>query len=135
MKIYELEQSKRVDMFTQEKSIKEFTPIAETDKDIEVCSTIKIYGKYYTVCSKMTDNSYAIVEKINISDKPEEDLYGEDYITCPVCHEQNKDSFDYDDGDENYKCSYCGSVFSYQRVVNVTYNMQLKKRGDIQEIC
>lgn len=134
MKIYVVnDSSKRVDLIVERKKIEDLVPIAETNQDINVCQAIKIGEKFYTVCSKMCDNSYCIVEEITLSDE-EDELSYEDEIICPVCKKAVMDSWEYPDYDSDFKCSYCGSIFSYERITNPEYNMTLKKRGEVLEI-
>lgn len=134
MKIYVVNDSlKRTNLFFNKEKLKDLVPIAETNQNIDVCQVIKIGEIFYTVCSKMCDNSFAIVEEITLSDEENELCY-EDEIICPVCKKAVIDSWEYPDYDSDFKCSYCGSIFSYERIINPEYNMTLKKRGKILEI-
>ena len=130
IKIYELNDGESI----IDKNLNESTPIAITDLDIEMNHAIKIKDQTYTiVCMgrKGTgEKEYAIVEKIDISNNQEE-LYSEDEITCPYCNEPITDSFEYPDYEEKFECQCCGSIFSYEREVSVTYDMKLIKAGKI----
>lgn len=115
------------------KSLNDFTPIAETDKEIDISQVLRINGKFYSVWMKRSDNSYAYVEEIDLS-KSEDELYYEDEIICPNCKTAVLDSWECADYDNNFKCGKCGSVFSYERIVNPTYNMKLIKKGKVIEV-
>ena len=134
MKIYEMSVKDDVDInFRKTKSIEDFIPIAETDKNINICQAIRIGGKTYSVWTKRTDNSRAFVEEIDLS-KSEDELYGEKEIICPCCKKAVLDSWEYEDYNSHFECSYCGSVFSYERIVNPTYNMKLITKGEVIKI-
>lgn len=123
----------RTDIFFKRKNLDEFEPIAETNQDISVCEAIKIRNKIYSVCCKQCDNSYACVEEIDILN-PDDELYDEDEIICPVCHKAVSDSWEREDYNPQFECGYCGSIFSYERIINPTYNMTLVKRGEVKII-
>ena len=134
MKIYEMSIEDNVDInFHKTKSIEDFIPIAETDKNIDICQTIRIGEKTYSVWSKRIDNSQAFVEEIDLS-KSEDELYGEGEIICPCCKNTVSDSWEYEDYNSHFECSYCGSIFSYERIVNPMYNMKLITKGEVIEI-
>ena len=40
----------------------------------------------------------------------------------------------YDDYNAHFECGCCGSIFSYERIVNPTYNMKLIKKSKIIEV-
>ena len=50
-------------------------------------------------------------------------------ITCPHCGSEVSDSWECSDSDDNYSCDTCGSVFSYEREVEVTYNSTIVSRN------
>ncbi|MBE7708079.1 MAG: hypothetical protein E7Z88_05170 [Cyanobacteria bacterium SIG27] len=132
MKIYVLNNSAdRIALFKGERKLENFKPLCETHQAIKISDIIKIKNKTYTVCQKQIDNSYAIIEEVVIPDKEdiEKELWGEDEIKCPVCKNIVMDSWEYEDYDPNFRCSYCGSIFSYERYTHPTYTMILKKVG------
>ena len=93
MKIYEMTVSDDVDInFHKTKSLDDFVPIAETDKDLDIMQVIKLGDNTYSVWTKRTDNSYAFVEKVDLSNS-EDELYSEDEIICPHCKESVLDSW------------------------------------------
>ena len=134
MKIYELTVKDDIDInLNKIKTFDDFIVLAETDKKVDISQVIKINKKTYSVWSKRVDNSLAYVEEIDLS-KSEDELYGEDKIVCPNCNQAVLDSWEYSDYDAHVECGHCGSIFSYERIINPTYNMRLIKKGGIIEI-
>lgn len=133
MKIYKMTIKDSVAIGFKTKSLNDFTPIAETDKEIDISQVLRIDGRLYSVWMKRGDNSYAYVEEIDLS-KSEDELYREDEIICPHCKNVVSDSYEYPDYDAHFKCGCCGSIFSYERIVDVTYDMILVKKGEVLEV-
>ena len=111
------------------------TPLAESEK-IDIKDILRIKGELYRVCMMTARRGYAVVERLNVielQDKPEE-LIGTDEIVCPYCL-SHIESFEMDDSDDNYECTYCGSNFAYQREVIIAYNSQpVSKNENILEV-
>lgn len=110
-------------------------PIIETAREIEMDDLLKIEGNLYTVCMKSLKENYVIVRELNVlelPDEPEEQIFN-DEITCPYC-ESTIESFELPDEDDDYECPYCHSHFSYQRVVNVTYDSQPISKAEAVEL-
>lgn len=134
MKIYELTVKDDIDInFNRTKSLDDFTPIAETKKKFDISQIFKINGKTYSVWMKKLDDSFAYVKEVDLS-KSEDELYGKSQIICPHCKQTVSDSWEYDDYNAHFECGCCGSIFSYERIVNPTYNMKLIKKGKISEV-
>lgn len=134
MKIYKMTVEDSVAIgFHKTKSLSDFTPIAETDKEIDISQVIRVNGNTYHVWMKRGDNSYAFVKEVDLSNS-EDELFGEDEIICPNCKQEVSDSWEYDDYDAHFECGCCGSIFSYERIVNPTYNMKLIKKGKVVEV-
>lgn len=133
MKIYEINSKDRTNLFFNKKSLDEFEPIGETNQDLDIYQVIKINDQVYSVSEKRLDNSYAFVEKIDLSNI-EDELYEEDEIICPACRNSLSNSWEHADSNDNEECPYCGSIFSYERIVNPVYNMTLKKKCEVVEI-
>lgn len=135
MKIYdykEYEQKQKelgLSLFDDDKILKQLKPIAIIDKDIE--DNFKIGKKYYTI-HICRPSEWAIVEEFEIQNGKE--LYGEEFVTCPYCGAIEQDCFEFRDEEKNYKCSVCGSIYAYQRIVNVAYDMQPIKKAKIKRI-
>jgi len=135
MKIYVINDSKtRTDLFFNNKLLDNFTPIFETKEDIDIGSAIKINGKTYSICSVRCDGSYAIVKEFEFTNSENDECFEEDYIKCPVCGYEDIDSFECCDSDDNYECSVCGSILSYERVIDVTYTTKVVKKGVVKEL-
>lgn len=104
-------------------------PITVTDKEIEMGELLIINNVAYTIClmsGKGHKYQIAYVERVKnqsvfIDDKDPEEQCGTNNITCPYCGYENVDSWEADDSDEHYKCPNCGSYFSYEREVYVSY--------------
>lgn len=104
-------------------------PIAVTDKGIEMGELLIINNVAYTICSmsgKANKYQTAYVERVKnqsvfVDGEDPEEQYKTDNITCPYCGYENENSWEADDSDEHYKCPNCGSYFSYEREVDVSY--------------
>ena len=114
---------------------KNAVPIIEVNREIEMDDLLKIEGHLYTVCMKALKENYVVVKELNVielSDEPEEHNYTNEII-CPYC-ESEIEGFEMDDEDDDYKCPYCHSHFSYQREVTVTYNSQPISKAEAIEL-
>ena len=104
-------------------------PIAVTDKEIEMGELLIINNVAYTICSlsgKGNKFQIAYVERVKnqsvlIDGEDPEEQYGTDNITCPYCGYENADSWEADESDDHYECPNCGSYFSYEREVIISY--------------
>lgn len=104
-------------------------PIVVTDKEIEMGELLIINNVAYTICSlsgKGNKFQIAYVEKVKnqlvfVDGEDPEEQYGTDNITCPYCGYEDEDSWEADESDDHYECPNCGSYFSYEREVSVSY--------------
>lgn len=110
-------------------------PLAEAKK-IDIKDVLRIKGELYRVCMMSAIGRYAVVDKLNIIEFPDnpEELIETDEIVCPYCLSQIE-SFEMDDSDDDYECPYCRSNFAYQREVVTVYNSQpISKNDNIVEV-
>ena len=105
----------------------------ETDDEVRIQEPFKYNGKYYTARGLRPQEGLALVEQFYPNPEPEE-MWGENNITCPYCGEENIDSFEMPNSEDEHECSECGSKFSYERVVDVTYTMTPVSKFEIKEI-
>ena len=94
---------------------------------------IKIGEKTYCSCQGKRDGEdyYLGVYEYKMKDDDEIDTEYEDEITCPACGNKTGDSWESSESDDNYECEQCGSVFSYEREVEVSYSSSLVKKNDV----
>ena len=85
-----------------------------------------INGKKVHVCMFSDGGDYACIDFIEDMPKVSELLFKHE-ITCPHCGKQSSDSWEASDSDDEYDCDVCGSVFSYQRNIEVTYSSTIVK--------
>lgn len=109
-------------------------PICTTNKDIEMGDVLVINEKAYSICALTCKGQkcrmafvHAITNKhfldfIDGTDEPES-IYDEDVLICPYCG-NNEESFELPDENDEHECPNCGSIFSYQRIVSVSYDSQ-----------
>ena len=110
--------------------------VYETDKRIDVGDILIIENAAYTVCGlsgKGDTYHTAYVQKLNnqavyIENKEPRDQNYTSEITCPFCGCEIE-SWEMDDEDDDYECENCGSRFSYQREVSVSYCSQPKYKA------
>lgn len=50
-----------------------------------------------------------------------------EYITCPYCGYEDRDSWECVDEDDEYECGMCGEVFEYVRNYEITYTSRKRK--------
>ena len=118
-------------------------PIAVTDKEIEMGELLIINNVAYTICSlsgKGNKFQAAYVERVKkqsvfVDGEDPEEQHGTDNITCPYCGYENEDSWESDESDEHYECPNCGSYFSYEIEVSVSYYSSPVKKNEPLVIC
>lgn len=110
-------------------------PIIEVDRKIDMDDLLKIGGHLYTVCMKSLTEDYVVVKALKVMELPDEaeEFSFTNEITCPYC-ESEIESFEMEDEDDDYECTYCHSHFSYQREVTVTYNSQPISKAEAIEL-
>lgn len=88
---------------------------------------VYIQGKLAKCCSIHSKNDVLTIEYV---EEPfnQDEIFKHNEIKCPYCGTETSDSWEYsDDGEEI--CSVCGSEYSYERVVDVSYTTTIKKRN------
>lgn len=118
-------------------------PIAVIDKEIEMGELLIINNVAYTICSLSgKGNKFQIVyvervknQSVFIDGEEPEEQYGTDNITCPYCGYENADSWEAEESDDHYECPNCGSYFSYEREVSVSYYSSPIKKNESLVIC
>lgn len=118
-------------------------PIAITDKEIEIGELLIINNVAYTICllsGKGNKFQIAYVERVKnqsvfVDGEDPEEQYGTDNITCPYCGYENADSWESDESDDHYECPNCGSFFSYEREVSVSYYSRPIEKSKPLVIC
>ena len=126
MKIYELHGS----IFDS----KQTTYIGETDQKIDVGELVKFNNKYYNCCSvNLKENSLYVRFLDYYLPRSDED-FNDDYLRCPFCGYENKDSFELSDEDDEYICPQCGSTLKYHREIKVSYYVEVVEEKEPLEI-
>lgn len=118
-------------------------PIAITDKEIEIGELLIINNVAYTICllsGKGNKFQIAYVERVKnqsvfVDGEDPEEQYGTENITCPYCGYENADSWESDESDDHYECPNCGSFFSYEREVSVSYYSRPIEKSKPLVIC
>jgi len=88
---------------------------------------VRITGKLARVCMVSEDNIY--IEFMGSMPKTDS-IHFSINITCPQCGSEDRDSWEASDSDDEHYCDTCGSVFSYERNVEVTYSSSVIERND-----
>lgn len=118
-------------------------PIAVTDKEIDMGELLIIDNMAYTICSlsgKGNKFQIAYVERVKnqsvfVDGEDPEEQYGTDNITCPYCGYEDADNWEADESDDHYECPNCGSYFSYEREVSVSYYSRPIEKSEPLVIC
>jgi len=84
---------------------------------------VEIDGNLYccNVSSQKEGDTFYSVNQINLSSEPEDEVISDDEIKCPYCGAEVSDSWEYSDSDDEHECSDCGSIYAYERRVEVSY--------------
>ena len=113
-------------------------PILVTERAIEMGDLLIIDNTAYSVRSISREGDkrdVCYVRRLKNQavfvggDEPYEQNYTNE-ITCPYCGCEIE-SWEMDDEDEEHICENCGSTFSYQRDVTVSYCSQPVKKADV----
>lgn len=88
---------------------------------------ISIEGKLARCCSFNTDKDFLTIEYADeLID--EDEIFQNEEIKCPYCGIEQSDSWDCED--EGYiTCDSCYSEYTYERVVEVSYTSNIKKKN------
>lgn len=88
---------------------------------------VRITGKLARVC--MFTEDIICIEFIESTPKKDE-IHCSENITCPHCGNEDRDSWEASDSDDDHHCDTCGSVFSYERNIEITYSSSVIERND-----
>ena len=102
------------------------------DSKINIGEAISINGLVYSFNCISQPGGYASAKIINISNGEKRNCVNE--ITCPYCAHTKSDSWECDDSCEKEDCDICGSVFFYERIVEVSYTSIPVKKCEIKEL-
>jgi DNA-directed RNA polymerase subunit RPC12/RpoP len=99
-------------------------------KDIGAC-IIEINKKFYEMVFQKNNNIY-----VNEVKRPilQDEVFEEDKIMCPFCGYKFEDSWEFDNDEGTIVCERCDAEFGYSRIINITYNTELLKNGNICKI-
>lgn len=50
------------------------------------------------------------------------ELYRTDFMVCPWCGYEDRDSFEFDNDSATIDCNSCDKPFFYERIVDVSYS-------------
>lgn len=114
------------------------TPLAETEQNIDIGYPIVINNQAYALYTIHRNQNYAILEPISNNvfvwgEEPKEHKH-ETQVTCPYCEYADEASQELDEEDDNRMCPCCGSIFSYQRNIIVTYSSAPVKQAEVLRI-
>lgn len=116
MKLYDMSNWCR-----QGAEIENYPYIGEVDVKLAIGEVIQIDKEYFVPGVLDYTNKRAGVRKVEINLNPEDKDY-ESNLICPYCQYEDKDSWEYEDEDEEHECGRCGAIISYEKVVAVEYN-------------
>tara|TARA_R110000850_G_C9811628_1_gene451490 strand:- start:52 stop:447 length:396 start_codon:yes stop_codon:yes gene_type:complete len=88
---------------------------------------IRVKGKLARPCLLSEGSIY--IEFMECIPK-KDNIHCSDNITCPNCGSENRDSWEASDSDDAHHCGTCGSVFRYERNVEVTYSSSIIEISD-----
>lgn len=104
----------------------------ETSEKIEISIPFRYKGKCYSSGWTKPKEKIAIVREF--TENSGVDVEYESEITCPFCGDTNNDSCEVGESEEKEICSTCGSEFSWEREVEITYSSTPVKKFEIKTI-
>ena len=126
MKIYELHGS----IFDS----KQTTYIGETDQKIDVGGLVKFNGRYYNCCGVSFKENSVYVRFLDYYIPRSDEDFSDDYLRCPFCGYEERDSFELSDEDDEYICPQCGSTLKYHREIRVSYDVEVVEEKEPLEV-
>lgn len=119
---------RRTEKILQESGV---NPIAETDQKLQLGDTIEINGELYHIGICGSERCF-VGEPVEIEENPDE-LQGENELCCPYCGALTPDTFEFpDDGEQ--RCWRCGSLFHFEREIEIRWNSCPIERANIRRI-
>lgn len=95
--------------------------IGSVDGDVNFGDVLKVENNYYSIGVFHIKDKRIGVHKLDINFKGEEQEYTSN-CKCPYCGYEDIDSFELQDEEDNYKCSRCGGIYNYSRIVTIEYS-------------
>ena len=126
MKIYELHGS----IFDS----KQTTYIGETDQKIDVGGLVKFNGRYYNCWGVSFKENSVYVRFLDYYIPRSDEDFSDDYLRCPFCGYEERDSFELSDEDDEYICPQCGSTLKYHREIRVSYDVEVVEEKEPLEV-
>lgn len=110
------------------------TFIGETDQQLDFESMLKFDNKYYRCSIQELENNSLYVRFVDYWIPRCDDDYSDDNLRCPFCGYEERDSFELSDEDDEYICPQCGSTLKYNRVVKMSYDIEVVEEKEPLEI-
>ena len=108
------------------------TLLVESKEKIGCGDQFQYKGKFYTVESSRPKEDIAVCREFKYEDKT--DYCNEGEITCPYCGLPKMDSWECGESEEREICDVCGSIFSWEREVEVTYYSKPIQKNELKEL-
>lgn len=108
-------------------------PVFEFEK-INLFTFYNNHGKYYVAHQISYQKNYAVVEEVKDFEDDPDNFDFESYLKCPYCKHENFDSFELEDSSDSYECGNCGSVISFERIIDITYSSKAVKTSPVVEV-
>lgn len=121
-----------IDMFQTDYDYAADVVLFEINED-DIADVLLFNGRYYRVCMTSPKHGVIGVEETYYNVAGEE-YFREQYITCPYCGHQNQDSWEVSGDDGETDCGACGSTFSYERIVDVSYSTSPIKATEVKTV-
>lgn len=106
--------------------------LIDTNEKVECGDQFKYKGKFYTVVRSRPKEDIAICKEFIYKDRT--NYCNEDEITCPYCGYTNPNSWESGESEDREICDMCGSTFSWEREVEVSYNSTPIQKNELKEI-
>jgi len=97
-------------------------------------------GTIYRGCIHSKEHNFLLVKQININLESEESAaaffseVNDNRIKCPVCGNEDQDSWERDSEDDNYECGNCGAILEYSSETIRTFYIDVKEKPEIKKI-
>ena len=108
--------------------------IGETDQQLDFEAMLKIDHKYYRCSIQDLKSNSLYVRFVDYYLPRNDDDFCDDNLRCPFCGYEELDSFELSDEDDEYICPQCGSKLKYNRVVRVSYDVEVVEEKEPLEV-
>jgi len=99
---------------------------------VECGDIVKYDGEVYSICSTSPEHNFSLAYPIDFDPDCDKEITNDNRIKCPVCGDENHDSWECGSEDENYQCTRCGSTLSYTSETTRTFYITMKKVAKIK---